>query len=88
MKQNRKIDIFEDEMYKIVEKDERMFYNYTENDAYLQSESSFIDGISKTNATYNLTVESLGPESPRKALNKRLSLKQMYLTEPDHNTVV
>ena len=86
LKANKKVDLFSDDMVKIVERNENPIYANTDGNLYLISEGSSLDGLEKTTATENNTIESMPSlePSPRKAIKKRLSggIRHMYLTEP------
>ena len=84
LKANKKINLFADDIYKIVEKNVNNLKKHnTENSIYLLSESSLLN--EQTNATYN-TVESNASghldSSKKNNYNKKSKIKYCF-TEPN-----
>jgi hypothetical protein len=87
LKANKKVELFSDDIYKIVEKEEipTSPYSMTEGNINLHIDNSYFEGLDKTRSTENLTAESTASleQSPKKVPKKCLTgIKKMYQTEP------
>lgn len=89
LKANKKVELFSDKLYKIVEKEDvsNIVYSMTEGNII---DSSLINGL-ENRSTENATNESstsIDP-SPKKSNKKDLSmLKKLYNTEPRNSVNV
>ena len=85
LKANKKIDLFKDDIYKIVLKNEKNNNLCNTDTNNYHSESSLFNGQEKTNATYNNTVESTSSFEnfqKKNSPNKKSKIKYCF-TEPN-----